>query len=229
MQADLTGTAAPVALDGASVESPDPLTELQGRTQLTRRSVYRILEDSGRFDDFERNPQKFIEIAAGVINRSKRASLVEGIKYQRLGDDRYFCQELFQTEELTGYLRNMLESQKSVYDRVIYDSDVEREFANALEMNGAVKVYAKLPNWFSVPTPLGAYHPDWAALIEDESGERLYFVVETKGTAFLDDLRNAERAKVECGKAHFQSLRDVASPPAEYRVVRNLDELMAQI
>ena len=229
VRADLTQTAAPVALDGASVESPDPLTELQGRTQLTRSSVYRILEDSGRLDDFERNPQKFIEIAAGVINRSKRASLVEGIKYQRLGDDRYFCQELFQTEELTGYLRNMLESQKSVYDRVIYDSDVEREFANALEMNAAVKVYAKLPNWFSVPTPLGAYHPDWAALIEDESGERLYFVVETKGTAFLDDLRNAERAKVECGKAHFQSLRDVASPPAEYRVVRNLDELMAQI
>ena len=229
VHASLRRTAAPVTLDGASVEIPDPLTELQDRTQLTRRSVCRILKGSGRLDDFERNPQKFIEIAAGVINRSKRASLVEGIKYQRLGDDRYFCQELFQTEELTGYLRNMLESQKSVYDHVIYDLGVEREFANALEMNTAVKVYAKLPNWFSVPTPLGAYHPDWAALIEDESGERLYFVVETKETAFLDDLRNVERAKVECGKAHFQSLRDVAPPPAEYKVVRNLDELMAQI
>ena len=229
VSADLTRTAAPAALDGASVEIPDPLAELQDRTQLTRRSVYRILKRSGRLDEFERNPQKFIETAAGVINRSKRASLVEGIKYQRLGEDRHFRQELFQTEELTGYLKNALESRKSVHDIVICDSDVERDFANALEMNGAVKVYAKLPNWFSVPTPLGSYHPDWAALIEDDDGERLYFVVETKGTSFLDDLRNAERAKVECGKAHFQSLSDAASPPAQYMVVHTLDELMAQI
>ena len=229
VHADLARTAAPAALDGASLEIPDPLTELQDRTRLTRRSLYLILKRSGRLGEFERNPQKFIETAAGVINRGKRASLVEGIKYQRLGDDRHFRQELFQTEELTGYLKNALESRKSVHDIVICDSDVERDFANALEMNGAVKVYAKLPNWFSVPTPLGAYRPDWAALIESDEGERLYFVVETKGTAFLDDLRNAERAKVECGKAHFESLSDAASPPAQYTVVRDLDELMAQI
>ncbi len=227
VRADLAATAAPVILDGASVEIPDPLTELQDRTQLTRRSLYRILERSGRLGEFGRNPQKFIENAAEIINRGKRASLVEGIKYQRLGDDEYFCQELFETEELTGYLKNALASRKSVYDQVICDSDVEMDFAAALELNSAVKVYAKLPNWFSVPTPLGDYRPDWAALIEDDSGERLYFVAETKGTAFLDDLRDAERAKVECGKAHFQSLRDAASTPAEYRIVRTLDELTA--
>ena len=229
VRADLTQTGAPVILDSADIEIPDPLAELQDRTQLTRRSVYRILEGSGRLDEFGRNPQKFIENAAEIINRGKRSSLVEGIKYQRLGDDKYFCQELFETEELTGYLKSALESQKSVYDRVICDSDVERDFAAALELNGAVKVYAKLPNWFSVPTPLGDYRPDWAVLIEDDSGERLYFVVETKGSAFLDDLRDAERAKVECGKAHFQSLEDAASPPAEYIIAHTLDDLMSRI
>ena len=63
-------------------------------------------------------------------------------------------------------------------------------------------------------------------LVEDDEGERLYLVVETKGSAFLDDLRNAERAKVECGKAHFEALR-AGAPPVRYRVVHRAGELLA--
>ena len=29
--------------------------------------------------------------------------VVDGIKYQRLGDEHYYAQELFEQEELTGY------------------------------------------------------------------------------------------------------------------------------
>lgn len=29
------------------------------------------------------------------------------IRYQRLGDEQYYAQELFEQEELTGYLKNM--------------------------------------------------------------------------------------------------------------------------
>ncbi|MHB0896027.1 MAG: restriction endonuclease [Spirochaetales bacterium] len=36
--------------------------------------------------------------------------------------------------------------------------------------------------------------------------ERLYFVVETKGSLFDDDLRKAEIAKITCGKEHFKAL-----------------------
>ena len=203
------------------------LTELQNRTQLTRKSVCRILLDSERLDDFTNNPQRFIETASEAINRRKRLALVDGIKYQRLGNAHYYAQELFEREELTGYLRNMLASQKSVYDYVIYDSDNEAEFADALEKSAAVRVYAKLPGWFQVPTPLGSYNPDWAVLVEDHEDERLYFVAETKGSAFLDDLRNTERAKVECGKAHFHAL-ETGESPAKYRVVHTLDELLAE-
>ncbi len=40
-------------------------------------------------------------------------------------------QELFETEELTGYLKNMLDVTKSVHEQVIYDSSgVERAFAD---------------------------------------------------------------------------------------------------
>ena len=114
---------APVVLDEGDIELPDLLTDLQDKTQLTRRSLVRILTGSGRLDDFKRNPQEFIEMAAEAINRTKRLAIVDGIKYQRLGDEHYYAQELFEQEELTGYLKNMLAmTTKSVYEHVVYDS-----------------------------------------------------------------------------------------------------------
>ena len=227
VQGKLLESGAPVSLRDNAIELPDLLTELQDRTQLTRRSVARILSDSGRLQDFRQNPQKFIEISAEVINRRKRLSLVDGIKYQRSGEEAYYAQELFAREELlAGYLNKMIESKKSVYDYVKWDSENERKFAKQLEKNTAVKVYAKLPDWFQVATPLGAYNPDWAVLIENAVAERLYFIAETKGTSFLDDLRNTERARVECGREHFAALR-VGESPAKYCVVHTLDELLA--
>ena len=200
--------AATVVLDEADVELPDILTELQDRTQLTRRSIQRILRESGRLDDFKRNPQQFIELAAQTINRCKRLALVEGVKYQRLGNEYYYAQELFSNGELTGYLKNMLsDTTKSVHDQVVYDSEIEKSFADQLEKNTEVKVYAKLPGWFTVPTPLGTYNPDWAVLVERDEGERLYLVVETKASLFSDDLRSAESARIKCGKAHFNALK----------------------
>src|SRR5690606_12857593 len=112
--------------------------------------------------------------AAGTINRRKRAALVDGVKYQRLGGQECYAQELFESEELQGYLKNMLDSQKSVYEQVVFDSaGIERTFAQDLEKNDAVKVYAKLPRWFQVPTPLGPYNPDWAVLVDQDGEERL--------------------------------------------------------
>ena len=199
--------AATVVLDETDIELPDVLTDLQDRTQLTRRTIRRVLVESQRLDDFKRNPQAFIEVAGQAINRCKRLAVVDGIKYQRLGDEYCYAQELFEQEELTGYLKNMLtETQKSVYEQVVYDSDTEGNFADGLEKNDAIKVYAKLPGWFTVPTPLGTYNPDWAVLVERDGSERLYFVVETKSGLFTDELRDKERAKIKCGKAHFKAL-----------------------
>jgi len=219
--------AATVVLDEADIELPDVLTELQDRTQLTRRTIHRILTGSGRLDDFKRNPQAFIELAGEAINRCKRLAIVDGIKYQRLGDEHYYAQELFEREELTGYLKNMLEAKKSVYEQVIYDMGTEAAFADGLEKNDAIKVYAKLPGWFKVPTPLGTYNPDWAVLVERDGAERLYFVVETKSSLFGDDLRDKESAKITCGKAHFKAL-EVREAPAKYIVARSVDDVLAR-
>ena len=220
--------AATVVLDEGDIPLPDVLTELQDRTRLTRRSIYRILSDSHRLDDFKRNPQAFIELAAQAINRCKRQALVDGIKYQRLGDDHYYAQELFENEELTGYLRNMLDSTKSVYEQVVYESDIEARFADELEKNGAVKVYAKLPGWFAVPTPLGAYRPDWAVLVSTDAGTRLYLVVETKGSLYADDLRLTEDTKIKCGRAHFKAL-ELCDSSARYEVATSVEDLLGGI
>ena len=217
-----------VVLHETDIELPDLLTELQDRTQLTRRTIQRVLCESGRLDDFKRNPQQFIELAEQAINRCKREAVVDGVKYQRLGDDYYYAQELFEQKELTGYLKNMVGATKSVYEKVVYDSGTEADFADQLEKSIAVKVYAKLPGWFTIPTPLGSYNPDWAVLVDSDDGERLYFVVETKGSLFGGDLRGVESAKIECGKAHFGAL-GVGESPIEYRVAGTVDDLLASI
>jgi type III restriction enzyme len=216
-----------VTLDEADIELPDLLTDLQDRTQLTRRTLVKILTECERLDDFKRNPQQFIEQAAEIINRCKRMALVDGIRYQRLGDDVVWAQELFETEELSGYLTNMLrDTKRSIYEHVVYDSATERDFADALEKDDDVVLYAKLPGWFKVPTPLGSYNPDWAVLVNKDGTRRLYFVVETKSSLFTDDLRNKESAKIECGKAHFKALA-VGDNPARYLVARSLSDVMS--
>jgi type III restriction enzyme len=153
---------------------------------------------------------------------------VDGIKYQRIGDEAYYAQQLFESEELSGYLKSMIDANKSVYEQVIYQSDTERTFADDLEKNEAIKVYAKLPGWFKVPTPLGPYNPDWAVLVEKDGAERLYFVVETKSGLFTDDLRDKESKKIECGRAHFKAL-EVRESPATYIVAKSLDDVLARV
>jgi len=225
--AEETATAASITLDERDIELPDILTDLQDKTHLTRRSLVTILNESHRLNDFARNPQQFIELAADAINRTKRMALVDGIKYQRVGDEHYYAQELFEQEELTGYLKNMLAVEKSAHEYVVYDSGgIERSFAEQLEKNEAVKVYAKLPGWFKVPTPLGGYNPDWAVLVEQDGAERLYFVVETKGSLFAGDLRDKESAKIKCGEAHFEALA-VGENPARFVKATKLEDVMA--
>lgn len=52
------------------------------------------------------------------------------------------------------------------------------------------------------------------------------FVVETKSGLFMDDLRDAEGAKIACGKAHFEVLR-AAGSSVEYKVARTLDDVFS--
>ncbi|EFL9552654.1 DEAD/DEAH box helicase family protein, partial [Escherichia coli] len=164
--------------ESRAFDLPDLITYLQNETNLTRRTIVAIINKSGRLESFKNNPQKFIEQSANIIKSQMRLFIVDGIKYQKIGDDQFYAQELFQQNELFGYLKdNMVKVEKSVFDHVVYDSDIELEFASAFERNEDIKLYAKLPGWFKIDTPLGGYNPDWAVLIEKDGKEKLYFVV----------------------------------------------------
>ena len=196
-----------VGLDNVQENLPDIIAYLQNETNLTRKTIVEILLRSKTLHLFKKNPQRYMEQVAQIITAKMRHMIVDGIKYTKIGDDEYYAQELFETEELSGYLyKNMIESRKSVYEYVVYDSANEENFAKSFEQNERVKMYAKLPSWFAIPTPLGSYNPDWAVLIEVDGKDKLYFVLETKGDITFDALRPKESAKIKCGKKHFEAL-----------------------
>ena len=69
-----------------------------------------------------------------------------------------------------------------IYDYVITDSKVERNFVRELDACDDVVVYAKLLKGFHIPTPLGGYNPDWAIAFRERTMKHIYFVAETKGS-----------------------------------------------
>lgn len=198
-----------IAVDNYKEQLPDIITYLQNETSLTRKTIVEILVKSNTLNLFKKNPQRFMEQSSQIIRSKMQLMIVDGIKYTKIGEESFYAQELFEDQELTGYLsKNMIESKKSVYEYVVYDSSVEESFANSFENNQSVKLYAKLPGWFKVATPIGSYNPDWAVLVDRDGEEKLYFIVETKGNVMVDALRPSEDAKIKCGIKHFKALGD---------------------
>ena len=188
---------------------PDIVTYIQNETNLTRRNIVDILIKSEKLNDFKNNPQKFIDKVIEIIKKTMNTFIVDGIKYQKLGNDYYYAQESFLNEELSGYLtKNMYQNKndKSPFEYTVYDSDIEKKFAEDFDKNPDVKLFTKLPNWFKINTPLGTYNPDWAVLIEKDNSEKLYFVVESKGADLGLDIKTTESSKIKCGKKHFEAL-----------------------
>jgi type III restriction enzyme len=196
-----------MTVDDNVSQLPDIVTYLQNETQLTRKSIVKILTGTTKLPYFNVNPQKFIEGCIDIINEQMRLHIVDGIQYNKIGEAEFYSQELFQNEELFGYInKNLKESTKSPFQYVVYDSIVESNLASEFERNENITVYAKLPSWFQIDTPLGMYNPDWAILWKDDKEEKLFFVVESKGSTGLFDLRPKEQGKIDCGKKHFKEL-----------------------
>lgn len=185
---------------------PDILAYLQSETELTRSTLVRILKESGRLSEFFINPQRFMDSVAAILKSELHQLIVDGIKYERIPTTEpefEWRQELFKNEELINYL-TALQVNHSVYEYIVYDSQVEREFAQKLDGRTDIKLFVKLPRWFEIDTPIGRYNPDWAILKHNE--ETLYLVRETKSTKDFLKLRTTEADKVRCGQKHFDAL-----------------------
>jgi len=145
--------------------------------------------------------------APEVIDRAKRHSLVSGVQYVEIGQ----VYEMSFFEDLEGYEDSLIPIERLIYDHVIYDSKVERDFAQALDGMEEVKLFLKLPGWFTVPTPIGEYNPDWAIIWQGqdafgEAQEKLYLVRETKGSLDEAARRGTENMKIACARRHFGAI-----------------------
>jgi len=147
-----------------------------------------------------------MDAVAHILKYELHRLLVDGIKYEKIdgsGSEAEWEMMLFKNEELINYL-TALQVNHSVYEYVVYDSEVEREFARRLDEREDIRLFVKLPAWFEIDTPVGKYNPDWAVMKHD--GDTLYLVRETKSTKDFLKLRTSEADKVRCGKKHFETL-----------------------
>ena len=189
---------------------PDIITAISDETLLTPATVKEILVRSGRCGEFLNNPEAFLEKATEIIRDNRHALAIDGIRYIKLDGQEYYAQEIFDTAELIANLdRNAVKVEHSVYDYVVYDSSsVEKPFAVALDNDPDVKMFFKIPDRFKVETPIGTYNPDWAVYFVKNGEEKLYFILETKGSTSFMDLRTREQLKIHCGKKHFEALNN---------------------
>ncbi len=186
---------------------PDVLSYIQSKTRLTRDTICRILIESGKMDDIFVNPQQFMDKVCSEIITILQEMIVDGVKYEKI-DGEYYDQMLFDDKELYGYLNDLFEvkkTEKTVYDYVLVNSNVERAFAEECEKREDIKFYFNLPFWFKIETPIGTYNPDWAIVYEND--KRIYFVAETKSPD--EELRPSESMKIHCGRKHFEQFDGV--------------------
>ena len=206
--------------DAQEIAYPDFIRRLQDSTELLRKTIIEIISKSERLKEFYINPEEWIKQVSKILLEVKKENLTDGIKYEKINE--YYEQDfIFNDEELYGYKdRNILDvsSDKNIYDHVIYDSDIEKQFAQDAENDEDVLVYAKLPDRFKVDTPIGLYNPDWAIVLNTNEGEKLYFVAETKGTDNINDLKGSEKKKILCGRKHFE----VIDSGIKYETVKTL-------
>lgn len=154
-------------------------------------------------------------VAQGGITKG-----IKGIKYSKImmGGEalRWEISEFSKEDQVD--VDNSVEVQKSIYERVVVDSIIEKNFAIAIDKRSDVLLFVKLPWWYKIDTPVGKYNPDWAIALK--GGEVIYIVRETKGTTNLDKLPfEMEKTKVLSGAAHFEEL-DVS-----YKVVKFAEDV----
>ena len=124
--------------------------------------------------------------------------------------------------------RKALKLEKHVFEYAATDSVIESKFALALDGAKEVVVYAKLPDRFQIPTPFGAYNPDWAIAFDANEVKQIYFVAETKGSIDTSQLRAQEYNKIQSAHKFFNTLNEKQNSDntkVQYHVVDSFEQL----
>ncbi|GAA4116575.1 DEAD/DEAH box helicase family protein [Knoellia locipacati] len=205
----------------------DLLGEITEKTQLTRRTAAAILGriNPNTFAKFRLNAEQFITEAARLINEQKATVIVEHLAYDALEDS--FDTAIFtENQSAQNFAKAGEKLKKHVYDYVVTDSKLERDFVTELDTSTEVEVYAKLPRGFFIPTPVGNYNPDWAIAFTGGSVKHVYFVAETKGSLSTLQLKGVEDAKIECARKFFAEVNKKFEGQVKYDVADSYSKLM---
>ncbi|GAA8457270.1 DEAD/DEAH box helicase family protein [Helicobacter pylori] len=188
-------------------------------------------------EHFTNSPKKAFKLLKDIIKDELHANLLSCVSYG-------FCQNAFfntafdKTDPLyceDGSPKNEIEkhklgkyksaqtpSQNYLYDTIIYDSKIEEEVSKESVQkveDRSIEVFAKLPK-FKIPTPYKNYEPDFAYLLKDNKGAKIFFVCETKGYEKESDIPQDEKRKIEYAKIFFETLSaNLKKAKKEIRVV----------
>jgi type III restriction enzyme len=206
----------------------DLIGKLAEGSQLTRRAVADILRgiNVDVFAQFKTNPESFIAEAVRLINEQKATVIIEHLAYDPIEDK--FDLDIFTTGQTKKDFSNAGDKlQRHIYDYVLTDSNIEREFVKELDTCTDVVVYAKLPRGFLIPTPVGDYNPDWAISFKEGTIKHVYFVAETKGSMSSMVLNEIEKTKIKCARKFFEEINKKFAPEkVRYDVVDSFGKLM---
>jgi len=208
--------------------SYDLLGKVAENTKLTRKTVAAILSGITQevFQQFQQNPEHFIAEASRLINEQKASIVIERLRYDPVTEEHDI--DIFTEAQIRQDFSQPSEKlRRHVYDYLVSDSKVEREFAKELDASDDVVVYAKLPKGFQIPTPVGNYNPDWAISFKEGSVKHIYFVAETKGSMSSLQLRGIEDRKIDCARKFFARLNEtIDAEKVKYDFVTDFGELM---
>jgi type III restriction enzyme len=210
----------------ASVHSAvkyDLIGKLAEETKLTRTTIGAILEQiiPSTFGKYRVNPEDFLRNAARLINEQKATVIVEHLTYSAINET--YGIDLFTEDKGRKDFSKAVRTNHHIYDYVFTDSTNERKFVELLDTGTEIEVYAKLPKAFSIPTPVGAYTPDWAIAFKQGTVKHIYFIAETKGSMSSMEIRPIEETKIKCARKFFSK---ITSDQVKYDVVDSYGKLM---
>jgi type III restriction enzyme len=209
VEAEQGGAVRALTVEAVPRQLTDIVAWLVEHTRLTRKSIVQILKGirKDKLDQIFNNEVVFLEQVRSAIETVIADVCTTGVKYwkRQPGDnEKFLVEDLFGGDEEVDLSRSVPIS-KGLYEYVVWDSEIERDFALALDKDKRVRLIVKLPERYLIETPAGGYNPDWAIVMDD--GGVVYLVRETKGSDDLSALRfPTERMKILYGAQHFEAI-----------------------
>lgn len=198
----------------------DLLGEVANATDLTRKTIANILTKIEKFDQYKSHPEYFIKEVIKLINEQKNLLILSNLKYNILDKEL----ELNKIFIISDVCKNSSDFKKSIYKKIIFDSNIEKDFADELEKSTDVVVYTKLPKTFNIPTPFGSYTPDWAIVFDKIKVKYIYFIVETKGDDNINNLSTLEQNKIKSAEKYFENI-NLNIKDIKYKIVKDYSKL----